>query len=131
LQVLIDLYKANPQMAHLSTDEIFLHLYPISDNREAGKVAQSVIASRTNKSLPEIQLSSTEVTSRRRNITDFMGFLCKTEYAFYKENSIIGLNLLGKHPTERTYYWKYHSAQTKSDKVQRITDLIDGALKNG
>ncbi|NWJ96376.1 MAG: hypothetical protein HXX20_11395 [Chloroflexi bacterium] len=136
LQVLLELNQTKDSIsfnsdAFLTTEEIINHLYPVSDHTAVKRVSVNILKARQDDSKVTESSSPEDLNTAKRNINDLMGFLCMSGYAFYIDDSKIRLNLLNRHPREKTYFWATRNKQNlKCDRLQEIRTLISKVSLN-
>jgi len=119
LQVLIELDKTKPLDSFLTTEEIAIHLYPVSDHSQVINIVESVMKSRLLGQ--SVDRERTDKVDRK--ITDICGFLCLSGYCFYTLNGkAIGLNLRDQHRKELTMFER---SRLNQDRLKEIKTLIN------
>lgn len=127
LQVLLELQDVEPGQAFLTSREVLRHLYVVSDHSAVASVAADVLEERRS-GVVGTTVEVPSITSRK--ITDLMGFLCISGYAYYKRDGSMGLNLRSRHSVEKSYFEgsrvaPVEGASVKEDRLQDIRDLVD------
>ena len=116
LEVLIELYELNTDYANLSVNEVadYIHIDPC--HKKVKQYVENIIAARTQKTPPKTERSD----KIHRKIGDLFGFLCLSGHCFYSSNDRIKLCLLGRHSSERVYFWENRDSQNQLLKLKHL-----------
>jgi hypothetical protein len=124
LQILVKLYKKDRGLATIETDDLAKYAYPKSNHQAVGEIADQIEEGGSySDSLNDPSKSVT------RKINDSLGFLCVSGYTYY-DGRDVGLNLMGVHPEEGTYFWEKRTEMknyVEANRLQEIEELIDEA----
>ena len=116
LQVLLDLFDEGVEHCFLSVREVEFILVPDPNHNNSKAFAKTILKTRVDGSLATLKLSGDKLT---RKITDLLGFLTISGFAYYLPNGDVGLNLISRHTEEKTHYF-IERRPAKKDKESAI-----------
>jgi hypothetical protein len=113
------LHEKNESMAYLTTEEVadYLHIY--NNNSCVSHGVEAILHARKHNLPAQIKRQD----NIHRKISDVLGFLCLTDYCFFKGEKIY-LNLLQNHSDEKVNFWGNRNKQNKLEEIKTMISFV-------